>query len=45
MLKQVKMNMEVIEKIEKSEKQIVCGKCIRANTDMNPEEIDDLLMA
>ena len=49
LLKQIKKeslskDMELIEKVLKSEDQIKKGKIISANTNMNDEEIDDLLM-
>lgn len=37
-------NIRLVERIEKSEEQILKGKVVRANTGMNDEEIDDLLM-
>jgi len=50
MLKQIRKeslmkDMELMQKIERSEEQINKGKFIRANTKMKDEEIDDLLMA
>lgn len=39
----LKKDMELIEKIEKSEKQIKEGKVVIANTRMRDEEIDELL--
>jgi len=49
MLKQIKKesltkDMELIEKISRSEEQVSKGKYIKANTRMKAEEIDDLLM-
>ena len=49
MLKQIKQealkeDMILIETIKKSEEQIKEGKFIKADTKMNDEEIDDLLM-
>jgi len=49
MLKQLKKeslskDMELIDKINKSEEQIKKGKYVKANTRMKDEEIDDLLM-
>ena len=49
LLKQVraeslKKDMELLEKIRRSEEQITQGKVIRTNTSMSDEEIDDLLM-
>jgi AbrB family looped-hinge helix DNA binding protein len=49
MLKQLRKeslskDMELIEKIHRSEEQIKKGKYIKANTRMKDEEIDDLLM-
>lgn len=38
-------DMELIEKISRSEEQIRKGKFVKANTKMKDEEIDDLLMA
>jgi len=50
LLKQMKKeslakDMELIEKINRSEEQIRRGKSIRASTKMEDEEIDDLLMS
>lgn len=50
LLKQMKKealakDMELIEKINRSEEQIINGKVVRANTQMKDEEIDDLLMS
>lgn len=50
MLKQIKKealreDMLLIEKIRESEGQIKEGKFIKADTSMNDEKIDDLLMA
>ena len=39
-----KFDMILIETIKKSEEQIKEGKFIKADTKMNDEEIDDLLM-
>ncbi|MBU1201631.1 MAG: AbrB/MazE/SpoVT family DNA-binding domain-containing protein [Nanoarchaeota archaeon] len=49
MLKQMKKeslvkDMELIDKINRSETQISSGKVVKANTKMKNEEIDDLLM-
>jgi len=49
LLKQLKKetltkDIELIEKIQKSEEQIREGKYIKATTGMKDEEIDDLLM-
>ena len=49
LLKQMKKesltkDMELIEKINRSETQISTGKFSKANTKMKDEEIDDLLM-
>ena len=38
-------NIKLIEKIERSEEQILKGKVVKADTNMSDEEIDDLLMA
>ncbi|MFH1134290.1 MAG: AbrB/MazE/SpoVT family DNA-binding domain-containing protein [Nanoarchaeota archaeon] len=38
-------DMELIEKIGRSEEQIRDGKSVKANTNMEDEEIDDLLMS
>ncbi|MFC1648200.1 AbrB/MazE/SpoVT family DNA-binding domain-containing protein [Nanoarchaeota archaeon] len=48
MLKQIrkeslKKDMELIEKIARSEDQVKKGKVTKANTNMSEEEIDDLL--
>jgi AbrB family looped-hinge helix DNA binding protein len=50
LLKQIKMeslskDMELIEKIQKSEEQIKKGEFTKADTEMSDEEIDDLLMS
>ena len=50
MLKQInkealKEDMLLIEKIKKSEEQIKEGKFVKADTSMDDEKIDDLLMA
>jgi AbrB family looped-hinge helix DNA binding protein len=50
MLKQIKTeslikDMELIEKIQKSEAEIESGKFIVADSSMSDEEIDDLLMS
>jgi len=50
MLKQIKKealkeDMLLIEKIRRSEEQIKEGKIVKADTSMDDEEIDDLLMA
>lgn len=49
MLKQLKKeslgkDMELIDKISRSEEQIKNGKYVKASTKMKDEEIDDLLM-
>jgi AbrB family looped-hinge helix DNA binding protein len=49
LLKQMKKeslakDMELIDKINRSETQIATGKISKANTKMKDEEIDDLLM-
>ena len=49
LLKQMKKeslvkDMELIDKINRSETQIAKGKVTKANTKMKDEEIDDLLM-
>ena len=36
--------MELFQKIERSEKQIKEGKCVAVDSTMDDEEIDDLLM-
>ncbi len=41
----LKKEMKLIEKIFKSEKQIKSGKVVKANTNMEDEEIDNLLMS
>ena len=38
-------DMELIEKIQKSEEQIKKGEFTKADTEMSDEEIDDLLMS
>lgn len=38
-------DMEIIEKIERSEKQISSGKFVKADTKMKDKEIDKLLMS
>jgi len=38
-------DIHLIEAIERTEEQISSGKTVKANTSMNDEEIDDLLMA
>jgi AbrB family looped-hinge helix DNA binding protein len=50
LLKQMKKeslakDMELIEKISRSEEQIRKGKSVKADTKMEDEEIDDLLMS
>lgn len=50
LLKQIKKetlrnDMILIEKVQKSEKQIKKGKSVKADTKMSNEEIDDLLTA
>ena len=40
----LRKDMELIERIQKSEEQIKTGRKTRANTFMSNEEIDDLLM-
>jgi len=50
LLKQIKKQalrkeLELIQKIERSEEQIKKGKVIKANTNMSDEEIDDLLIS
>lgn len=37
-------DIHLLEKIQQSEEQIKSGKITKANTSMNDEEIDDLLM-
>lgn len=37
-------DMELIERLSRSEEQIRNGKCVKANTKMKAEDIDDLLM-
>ena len=37
-------DMEIIERIERSEEQISKGKFVKADTKMSDNEIDDLLM-
>jgi AbrB family looped-hinge helix DNA binding protein len=38
-------DMRLLEKIGKSEEQIINGKFVKADTKMRDEEIDDLLMS
>ncbi len=38
-------DMQLLERIERSEEQIKAGKYTKADTSMSDEEIDDLLMA
>ena len=50
LLKQIKKeslskDIQLIEKLMRSENQIKCGRIIKADTSMKDEEIDDLLMA
>ena len=42
--KSLAKDMELIERINRSEEQIKKGKSIKASTEMKDEEIDDLLM-
>ena len=37
-------DIELIKRIQMTEEQISAGKIVQANTSMNDEEIDDLLM-
>ena len=38
-------DMELLENIQRTEKQIANKKSVKANTNMSEEEIDDLLMS
>ena len=40
----LRKDIELIEKIQRTEEEIAKGKVIKANTNMSDEEIDDLLM-
>jgi len=40
----LRKDMELIERIQTAEEQIVEGKFVKADTSMTDEEIDDLLM-
>ena len=40
----LKKDMELIERMQRAEEQILAGKVTKATTKMSDEEIDDLLM-
>ncbi len=41
----LRKDIELLERIQMTEEQIATGKIVKANTNMDDEEIDDLLMS